>query len=85
MKKLQLSVSGLNGKEILSRKQLKSIYGGNLTGSSGSSNGCSSLTKDQCLSSVTCYDSDGHSGSCGWTKYPSEYCSCAVAYIGSGS
>ena len=66
MKKIRLNVANLDATEILSRDQLKSIFGGSGSGS-GSSNECTDLSKDACKNTVSCTDTSGVKGKCGWS------------------
>lgn len=54
MKKIRLNVANLNGTEILSREQLKSVFGGGASGASGSDTCTAGLTGTR-FSNGVCY------------------------------
>lgn len=73
MKKIRLNVADLGATEILTREQLKSVFGGSGSGSgSGSSNSCSGLTKDSC-NYQPCVDTNGDIGKCSFVYYGTGY------------
>ena len=79
MKKLKLNVAELGATEILTREELKKVLGGAGSGSgSGSGNECTSLSKDACSNSVSCKDSQGITGHCGWSNGDLNRCTCAT-------
>lgn len=81
MKKIRLNLANSDATEILTRTQLKSIYGGSGSGSGSGSGafdtGCPS-TQSQCTSDKTCTDPEGVKGKCGWTYSPKAKCTCAT-------
>lgn len=77
MKKIRLNLANSDATEILTRTQLKSIYGGTGSGSGSGSvdTGCPS-TKELCTTDKTC-TSYGLKGTCGWTASWNR-CTCAT-------
>jgi len=67
MKKIRLNVADLGATEILTREQLKSVFGGNGSGSgSGSGTSCGEFGKSYCGNTAgkSCTKSSGGSGTC---------------------
>jgi hypothetical protein len=54
MKKLKLKALELGATEILTREQLKKVFGGDDTGGSGSGSGSGSGCKDTCTDTLFC-------------------------------